>query len=216
LYGVVVICSFIGGYLFWRKEKRNFNFLFALLVASILAAPLTLFGILPLERTIKLAFIPVSTLAAYLVTEKKKLGGILLVFLLVTFPVNFASYYWDEIGRSANPDWGVYSAKFIASNFHDVVLGEWKNTAIMEFYGNFSRIYNDYYLLGKRPDLFEMYNYSFIEENGIGLVYITQLTTESAGEKSGQTLTLSNFLDNPFLDCAYSNDYSAVLIRAQS
>jgi hypothetical protein len=216
LYGAVLICSFIGGYLFWRKEKRKFTYLFALLVASILAAPLTLFGILPLERTIKLAFIPVSIVVAYLVIDKKKLGGLLLIFLLVTFPVNFASFYWDEIGRNATLDWTVAPAKFIASNFHGVVLGEWKNTAIMEFYGNFSKVYNDYYLIGKRPDLFEMYNYSFIEENGIGLVYITQLTTESAGERSGQTLTLRNFLDNPFLDCAYSNDYSAILVRAQS
>jgi len=216
LYSVVLICSFVGGYLFWRKEKRKLAYLLALLVASFLAAPLTLFGMLPLERTIKLAFIPVSIFAAYLVTDKRRFGGLLLVFLLLTFPVNFASFYWDEIGRSANLDWDIDSAKFIASNFHDVVLGQWKDTAIMEFYGYFSKVYNDYYLLGKRPDLFEMYNYSFIEANGIGLVYIAQLTTESAGEKSGQTLTLGNFLDNPFLDCVYSNDYSAVLVRAQS
>jgi len=216
LYGVVLICSFIGGYLLWRREKRKLVYFLAVLIASILAAPLTLFGILPLERTIKLAFIPISVLGAYLVVKKKRLGGLVLIALLLTFPVNFASLYWDEIGRSTYFDWDIDSAKFIARDFNGVVLGQWRDTAVMDFYGNFDRVYNDYFLLGKRPDLFEMYNYSFIEAKGIGLVYITQLTTESAGERSGQTLTLGNFLDNPFLDCVYSNDYSAVLVRAQS
>lgn len=209
LYLTILLTALFGGYFLWKHRKRKFNFLLGLLIASLAATPLTFFGMLPLERSIKLAFIPLTIFSAYLILERKKFGALILLFLLLTLPVNFASFYWNELQREMTFDWEISSARFISSNFHGILLGGFKETAIQNFYGNFSRIYNDYYLLGRRPNLF---NYSFIEEEGIELVYITQLTILKESW-SGRDLNIDLFLNSPSFDCVHSNEYSFVLVK---
>jgi len=209
LYITTLLVSFFGGYFLWKRRRRKSYFLLVLFIASGIAAPLTLIGALPLERALKLAFIPLSILSACLILERRKSGALILTFILLTIPVNFASLYWNELGRKMTFDWETDSARFIASNFHGVLLSEFRETGIQNFYGNFSRVYNDYYLWGKRPDVF---NHSFIEEKNIELVYITQLTILKESW-SGKELDINSFLDSPFFNCISSNEYSLVLIK---
>lgn len=210
IYGLTFVSAFFGCFLLWknRKERNRFNFLWGLLVASILAAPLTLFGVLPLERPIKLAFLPLCILSAYFILQKKKIGIPMLIFLTLTIPINFASIYWNEPGAMTH-DWEVSSAKFIASNFHGIILGEFKETMIQQYYGDFNKVYNDYYLYGERPEVF---NYNFIKENFVELVYLTQLTVQKES-RAGRNMDLTSFVNSTMFDCVNSNGYSIILIR---
>jgi len=214
LYVTVMLSSMVGAYFLWKHQRDTFSFVLTLLAVSLISAPLTLFGILPLERTIRLAFIPASLFLAYLITIERharlaKVGASVLLFLLLTFPLNFASFYWNEISRNATLDWEVSSAKFIGFNSNGILLGEFKETAIQTYYGNFSLVYNDYYLVGNRPDIF---NYTFIEEGRMNVIYITQLSVLRASW-SGMNLSMELFLNSSFLDCVHSNGYSIVLVR---
>lgn len=208
LYVSVLLASIAGCYLFWKHERGRLDILLSLLVAAGIAAPVTFFGVLPLERAIRLAFIPLCVFAAYVVTRKKRVGGILLIILVFTIPVNFASLYYSEASKMTH-DWEVSSAIFAGSNFHGTILSEYRETGVLEYYGNFSNIYNDYYLVGQRPDVF---NFTFIENHGIQLVYFTQLTIQSFSS-AGEILNETSFLESPSFSCIYSNGYSQFLLR---
>jgi hypothetical protein len=211
LYVSVLLAAIAGGYLFWKHERSRLDVLLSLLVAAGIAAPVTFLGVLPLERTIILAFIPLCVFAAYVVTRKKRVGGILLIILVFTIPVNFASLYYSEASKMTH-DWEVSSAIFAGSNFHGTILSEYRETGVLEYYGNFSKIYNDYYLVGQRPDVF---NFIFIENHGIQLVYLTQLTIESFSS-TGKILNETSFLESPSFNCIYSNGYSQFLLRSSA
>lgn len=210
IYVVVILGAFFGGLLLRKRGKTPFNFLSSIAVAGALLLPLTVFGILPLERSIKLAFIPLSVFFAYLVCQKKKFGVIVLFSLLLTLPVNFASFYWNEATRMTH-DWEVSSANFISSNFHGIAMGEFKETSIWKFFGNFSQLYNDYYLYGKRPDIFNM---TFIDKYSVELVYITQLTLQKEA-LSGRLLDINNLRSSITFNCINSNGYSTILLRTK-
>jgi len=209
LYLTTLLAGFGGLYLLSRRNHKESFFLLALLLVSFVAFPLTLFGILPLERSIKLAFIPLSILSGYLIVKRKRVGAVAIAFLLMTIPVNFASLYWNEVGKSMTHSWEISSAMFIGARFNGVILGEFKETAIDNFYGNFSKVYNDYYQGGNRPDLSDLFNYSFIEGHNVGLIYTTQLTVLSTNLHSENDPN-SLFLNLPFLNLVHSDGYSWV------
>jgi len=209
LYLTIGLTSFFGGYLLWKQSKKKFTFLLALLTASVIAAPLTLLGILPLERTIRVAFVPLSICSGYLILKRRKVGALVLLLLLATLPINFASLYWNEVETTMTHDWEISSAKFASSNFHGIILGSFKAAGIFAFYGNFSKVYSDYHLAGTRPDVF---NSSFIEEERIELVYVSQLTVLRE-RYSGRDLDMDLFLGSPPFNRVYSNEYSIVLVR---
>jgi len=187
--------------------KSSLIFLSSIIFVSILFTPLTVFGILPLERSIKLAFIPISASSAYLIIKKKKIGIALLSLLLFTFPINSASYSWNEAGRFITHDWEITSAQYLASHFAGVLLADYKETPILNFYGNFDKTYNDFYLIGKRPDIF---NPTFIKEQNIKIIQITQITIlrENWAKRN---LDINHFLNSPSFNCIYSNEYSTTL-----
>ncbi len=208
LYALIPLTGFFGGILYFRKNRSGFNFLSSLLAISAFMLPLTFFGILPLERPIKLAFLPLSIFAALFIGHRKKFGVILLAFLLFTIPVNFAAVYWGETSTMTH-DWEVNSAMFVSDNFHGVLLGEFKTTSIMDYYGNFSAIFDDYSLYGQRPNIF---NVTFIELNHVEVVYISQLTLERA-ELLGIDVDLNSFMNSTEFSCVHSNGYSYVFFR---
>ena len=195
-----------GLFLIWKQRKTGKTFLLAILFAGLLEFPLTLFGILPLERAIQLAFIPLSVLIAYLVRTKKKVGITILVFLLLTIPINFAATYWNEPFIMTH-NWEISSADFAANYYHGIVLADYKVTGIMNYYGDFSKVYNDYYAIGSPPDVF---NQSFITNTGIQLVCITQLDVLNQALE-GHNFN-SAFLENSTFNVVYSNWYSTILV----
>jgi hypothetical protein len=212
LYVIVPSLALCGIILYWKRNNRKIDsrltFLLSILAAGIIATPLTVFGILPLERPIKLAFVSLSILSAYFISQKKKLVVLALVFLLATIPINFATFYWSEAARMTH-DWETSSARFISAKYNGTVLGEFKDTSILRFYGNFGRVYNDYHLVGERPNVFDL---AFIKEQEIGLVYITQLTVMKES-LAGTQLEISTFVNSTSLDCVNSNEYSITLLR---
>ena len=212
IYVLVPSLALCGIFLYWKKNNKKIDskltFLLSILAAGIIVVPLTAFGILPLERPIKLAFIPLSILSAYLIAQKKKLTVLTLIFLLTTIPINFASFYWGEPTKMTH-DWEISSAQFVSANFHGTVLGEFKETSILKFYGNFNKVYNDYYLVGNRPDVF---NLTFIKEQNIELVYITQLTIMKES-LAGRRLEISTFVNSTLFNCVNSNGYSITFLR---
>ena len=96
LYLLTPFAAIFGGILYFRRNKPSFIFSLSFIIVGGLMVPLTVFGILPLERSIKLAFIPLSLFAAVYVVYKKKVGVLFLAFLLFTIPLNFAAVYWGE------------------------------------------------------------------------------------------------------------------------
>jgi hypothetical protein len=95
-----------------------------------------------------------------------------LILLVGTIPLNFASNYWQEPVTKVS-DWETLSAKFISNNFHGVMASSYKEFTVMHYYGgNFSGVFHNYLATGTPPDIF---NASFIINNHIELVYITQL-----------------------------------------
>lgn len=209
LYFGLLTLAFFGAYSFRKQNRRSFAFLFVLLVASLLPLPMTLFGTLPLERTIRLAFIPLSIFSAYLVVKNRRIGVLVLAFLLFSVPINFASLYYNEMGNNMTFDWEVSSAKFASANFNGIILGSFKETGVLDFYGNFSETFNDYHLLGREaPDVF---NFSYIQNHGIELVYITQLTVLGESSRGGLDTTLMQ--NSSFFNCIYSDGYSYFLLR---
>jgi len=211
IYILVLLTALVGGLLLRKKNKIQFNLLFSLAAAGGLLLPLTVFGILPLERPIKLAFISLSVFSAYLICQKKKLGALVLFFLIVTLPINFASFYWGEVSRMTH-DWEISSACFISSNFNGVALGEFKESSIWKFFGNFSKVYNDYYLYGMKPDVF---NLTFIEKQSIELIYITQITLQKES-LYGRPLDMSTFVYSTRFNCISANGYSITLLTTES
>ena len=144
------------------------------------------------------------------VVYKKKVGVLFLAFLLFTIPLNFAAVYWGEASTMTH-DWEIGSAKFVSANFDGVLLGDFKTTTIMNYYGNFSAIYDDYSLYGERPDI---YNVTFIEENNVGLVYIDQLGLYK-GAAYGMDVDMNSFTNSTDFSCVYSNGYSFVFSREE-
>jgi hypothetical protein len=211
LYFVLVTLAFFGAYSFRKQNRRSFAFLFVLLIASLLPLPLSLVGTLPLERTIRLAFIPLSIFAAYLVIRHKKIGVLVLAFLLFTVPINFASLYYNEMGSNMTFNWEVNSAKFASSNFNGTILGSFKETGVLDFYGNFSKTFNDYHLLGRTPP--DVFNFTYIQSNRIELVYITQLNVLGESTRGGLDTTLMQ--NSSFFNSIYSDGYSYFLLRTQ-
>jgi hypothetical protein len=207
LYFAVIATAAFGAFLLKKEKKRPFISFSILIFVSIILVPLTVFGILPLERSIKLSFISLSAFSAYLILKKRKIGIILLSLLLLTLPINFASYYWNEAGRYMTHDWEVTSAHFISSNFHGTLLAEYKETTILKFYGNFNKVYDDFQLIGERPDIF---NSTFIKEQNIKIVQITQLTIlrESWAKRN---LDINQFINSPSFNCIYSSEYSTTI-----
>jgi hypothetical protein len=210
IYILVGLTAFFGAYLQLNRIKKRINtrflFLLALFIAGLVATPLTILGILPLERSLKLIFIPLSVFSAYFISQKKKVGALVIVFLLLTLPMNFASFYWSEASKMTH-DWELDAARFVASYFHGAVLGEFKDTSIFSFYGNFSTVYNDYYLVGQKPNVF---NYEYVKQNSIELVYVTQLTIMKES-LAGRDLNKNLSANSVALDCIYSNGYSVFL-----
>jgi hypothetical protein len=212
IYVLVPSLALCGIFLFWKKNNKKIDykltFLLSILTAGIILVPLTAFGILPLERPIKLAFIPLSILSAYVIAHKKKLTVLILLFLLTTIPINFASFYWGEPIKMTH-DWEISAAKFVSANFRGTILGEFKETSILKFYGNFNKVYSDYYLVGSRPDIF---NLAFIKEQNIELVYITQLTIMKES-LAGRQMEISTFVNSTLFNCVNSNGYSITFLR---
>jgi hypothetical protein len=208
LYVLTPLMGVFGGIIYFRKRRLNFNFLFCFIAAAAIMFPLTVVGILPLERSIKIAFIPLSLFGAVLICSKRKIGVLLLAFLLFTIPINFASVYWGEASTMTH-DWELASSMFVSDNFHGVLLGEFKTTSIMNYYGDFRAIFNDYSLYGYRPNIF---NLTYIEENHVQVVYITQLTLYRA-ESLGLEVNMDSFLNSPEFSCVHSDGYSYVLMR---
>jgi hypothetical protein len=211
IYLLVLLMAFVGGFLFKKKDKMQFTLLFGLATSGALLLFLTAFGILPLERPIRIAFIPLSAFSAYLICQKKKLGSLLLLLFIITLPLNFASFYWGEASRMTH-DWEISSAIFISDHFNGVALGGFKETSIWKFFGNFSKIYNDYYLYGTKPDVF---NLTFIQKQSIELVYISQTTLQKE-LLSGRPLNVSTFIDSTKFNCISANGYSITLLTTKS
>jgi hypothetical protein len=208
LYVFIPFTALLGGFLLRKQNGAKLTFLNGLLITSLMVIPLIIFGILPLERSIQLAFIPLSAFSAYLIYQKKKVGALILISLLFTLPINFASLYWNEASIMTH-DWEISSAQFVSANFHGTVLGEFKETSILKFYGNFNKVYSDYYLVGSRPDVF---NLTFIKEQNIELVYITQLTIMKQS-LVGRPLEISTFVNSTLFNCVNSNGYSITFLK---
>ena len=208
LYLLVPITAIYGVFHFFRKNKAILVFFVTWLSVAFISLPLTVFGLMPLERPIKIAFIPLALFSACLVVQKKKLGSLLLIFLLVTIPINFASFYWNEASTMTH-NWELASAEFIGGNFNGTILGEFKETSIMRFYGNYSKVFNDYSAYGIRPDIFNM---TFIRDMRIELVYITQLTIFRAS-LIGINVDAAEFINDTGFNCIYSNGYSSAFLR---
>jgi hypothetical protein len=109
-------------------------------------------------------------------------------------------------------DWEISSAIFISDHFNGVALGGFKETSIWKFFGNFSKIYNDYYLYGTKPDVF---NLTFIQKQSIELVYISQTTLQKE-LLSGRPLNVSTFIDSTKFNCISANGYSITLLTTKS
>lgn len=208
LYGITPLLAFLGGVLYYRRNKASVYFLSSFLIVGLFMMPFTVFGILPLERPIKLVFIPLALFAAIFICSKKKLGVFFLAFLLFTIPINFAACYWGEADTMTH-DWEVAAAKFVGDNFHGILLGNFKIVGVMDYYGNFSAIYDDYSLVGERPNIF---NVTFIMEHHVEAVCITQLTLRSA-QALGIEIDLDSFWNSRDFSCVYSNGYSYVFVR---
>lgn len=206
LYVFVPVTGIFGFFFYRNKSSPKSMFLAALVLAGVLIASLTVFGILPVERSIELAFLPLSVFSGYLVVEKKKIGVVVLIFIVGTIPLNFAVYYWNEPFYMTH-SWEVSSAQFISDNFHGNVLSDYKESLLMEFYnGSFSGVYTDYFLVGSPPNIF---NVAYITANRVQLIYVSQLSLLNAqinGEQVDKNLTSdSNF------DVVCSTYYSTVL-----
>jgi hypothetical protein len=197
-----------GLFSIWKQEKTSKNFLLAALFAGLTEVPLTVLGILPLERTIQLAFIPLSVFSAYLICKKKKVGIAILVLLVLTIPINFAATYWNEPFKMTH-NWEISSAEFAANYSHGIVLADVKDREIMNYYGNFSKVYDDYYAVGAPPDVF---NTTFISTHGIQLICITQLTVLSQ-VLEGHNVS-PTFLEDSTFDVVYNNGFSKILVAA--
>lgn len=208
LYVFTPLTGLFGGILCYRRNKHGFIFLICFLVTSLILVPLTVFGTLPIERSLKLAFLPLSIFSALFIGHKKKLGIVLLVLILATIPVNFAAFYSGE-AQTMTHDWEVNSAKFVSESFHGVLLGEFKTTTIMNYYGNYSRIVDDYSLYGTRPNIF---NITFIEIEHAETVYVTQLTIERA-TGLGIDIDMNSFINSTEFSCVHSNGYSSLYFR---
>ena len=208
LYAFTLLIGVFGGFLFFRKKRHSFRFMLTFIITALLMLPFTLVGILPLERPIKILFLPLSLFVAFLISDKKKLGVLLLAFVLLTIPINFASVYWGEASTMTH-DWELNSAQFVSGNFNGNLLAEFKEVGIMEYYGSFNAVFNDYSLYGERPNIF---NITFIEQVHIEVVYITQLTLERA-TGLGIEVGLDSFENSTKFNCVHSNGYSSVFFR---
>ncbi len=210
IFILIPLAGLCGLILMWKQQKtsKNFTFLLAILFAGLTEIPLTLFGVLPLERSIQLAFIPLSVFSAYLICTKKKVGVTILIFLVLTIPINFAANYWNE-PFTMTFNWEISSAKFAANYFHGIVLADYTESEIMNYYGNFSKVYNDYYAIGAPPDVF---NQNFIAAHGIKLVCITQLDVLNQALE-GYNLS-PTFLENSTFDLVYNNGYSTIQVNS--
>jgi len=207
LYAIVIVTGALGAFSLRKEKRRSFVLLSSIIFVSLLLVPLTVFGILPLERTIKLAFIPISAFSAHLILKNKKMGIVLLSILLFTIPINFASFYWNEAGIYMTHDWELASAQFICAGSYGALLAEYKETTICKFYGNFSKTYDDFHIVGKRPAIF---NSTFIKEQNVKIIQITQLAVlkESWARRK---LDINQFLNYSSFNCIYSSEYSIII-----
>jgi hypothetical protein len=205
LYVFVPVTAFFGLVLTRKKAKQTAVFLVALLCAGAFLAVATIFGALPVERSIELAFIPLSVFSAFLILKNKKVGIALLIFLVATIPINFASYYWDEPFPMTH-SWELSGGKFVADNFNGTILSDYKEYLIMSYYhGEFTGVYNEAYYGN-------IYNASFVLTNNIQLVYVNPLGMLKISYSVGETNI--NFSDSLNFDCIYSDSYSTVLINS--
>ncbi len=206
LYILAAITAVFGFILYRNKNKRKTIFLTALVCVGVLITSLSIFGILPIERSIELIFIPVSVFSAFLIVKKKKVGVAILIFLVATVPLNFVAYYWEE-PYFMTYGWEVSSAQFISHNFHGVILSDYPESLIMAYYnGTFSRSYTNFYVTGTPPNIF---NLTYITMNKVQVVYISQLSMLFA-QINGQRVDKNLTVDSNF-DCICSTYYSTVL-----
>jgi len=208
-YVVIPILGAAGGFFYYRDKKPLVRVFFSILVSSVVSVPLTIFGILPLERPIRLAFIPLTMLSAYFVSRYKRIGSLILVIFVLTIPLNFASMYWNEPFKMYY-DWEVESGQFIADNFDGVLTGDFSSTSVLNYYGDFDAIYNDYYLVGYRPDI---YNYTHIVDNDVELIYLHQIIMLKE-EWRGRSENYEFLLGSDSFNRVYSSYYSNVLVPA--
>jgi hypothetical protein len=204
LYVFVPITALIGFILFRKTAKSKSAFLIALLFSGVFLAIATILGALPVERSIELAFIPLSVFSALFIVKYKKVGTALLIFLVATIPINFASYYWDEPFPMTH-SWEVSSAQFISQNFNGSVLSDYKESLIMTYNGGkFAGVYTEAY--------YDLYNVTFILTNNIQAVYLSDLATLKYSYSIGGDIS-SNFSSSLNFDCVYSDSYSTVLVN---
>jgi hypothetical protein len=103
----------------------------------------------------------------------------------------------------------VNSGKFVSSNFHGVLLGEVKTTAIMEYYGNFTKIADDYSAYGQRPNIF---NITYIKLEHAEVVYLNQLALQRQAS-FGFDINMNDFMNSTDFAWVHSNGYSTVFYR---
>ncbi len=209
LYIIVIVTSILGFLTYRKKRSSTTILLLAMTVSGLLLGSLTLFGALPIERSIQLAFIPLSIFSAVLLLKNKKIGAILIVFLVATIPLNFAGYYWDE-PFSQTHNWEISSAQFIAQNFHGDVLSDYKEHLLMTYYNGSFRTVHAGVSQGGYGGAVNIYNATYIHEYSIQLVYVSQLAMLKASYSGLQTS--GNFTESLNFDCILSTGNSMVFL----
>ena len=130
---------------------------------------------------------------------------------MITTPITFASLYWSE-GGDMTHDWEKNGAIFISNNFNGSILSDFKDSMLLKYYGNFTKMYNNFFLVGQAPDVF---NLTFVQEQKIQVIYLSQIT-EEIQIYQGRNFTIDSFAQNGGLNCIYSNGYSVALINPDS
>jgi hypothetical protein len=209
LYLIIGLVGATGLAYLRRKDKPTFFFLIGIILAGLVTVPLTVFGILPIERPLRLLWLAIAPLAALAMYKTKRLGLVLVIFLVVTTPVTFASLYWSEANDMTH-DWEENGAIFVANYYNGNVLSNFKDTMLLKYYGNFSKIYNNFWLVGKAPDIF---NATFIEKQNVQIVYFSQLMAEEQTYQ-GRNISVDSFQQNRGFNCIYDNGHSITIINA--
>ncbi len=206
LYIFVPATAFFGLIFFRKIAKQKSFFLLALLFSGVFLAAATLYGALPVERSIQLSFIPLSALSAFLLLKYKKVGTALLVFLIATIPINFASYYWDEPFPMTH-SWELSGGQFITQNFNGTLACDYKEYLIMKYYNGAASG-----ILTETAYGSDIYNATYLSSNDIELVYVNPLGLLKTSYAFGQSN--SSFIQSLNYDCIYSDSYSMILIDA--
>jgi hypothetical protein len=109
-------------------------------------------------------------------------------------------------------DWEVDSGLFLSQNFEGNIAGDFPSTSVFSFYGDYNRIYNDYYLVGYRPNIF---NITYIEEHLIDVIYINQINMLRE-EWRGRSENIYYLLESREFNRVYSNYYSTLLYKTDA